>query len=579
MPSPIQSYPTGGALSPTTATSWNGLRDPARALRHAVRANDEARVVALIDWLLKKVPLAFSEDNAAAKLISATVIRSLPDGTTSDGFAFGLNPATQTITAIHNHDEVPQLGVGDKIVMVNGTPLAQETPLRELIPPESVATLGVWKRAAMALQRSKLARSAIDDAFLEAAISATEPAACRIAERLLRARASLKVCDEKGLTALHWAAYRGKLSLCELLLDAGSPVDGILPVGGGRPTLAEHTPLQLAVMGGHGPVVKALLTAKADPFAPARGGRQLIHLAALGKCEDLVDLLLDPDPEGGGRQKLDALSEHGWSALFLAAADDNLPMVKALLSAGAPLGDVQRGRPLLHHAACCGSAAVVRWLGQECAAQLPLDGLDGKGRTPLLLACRGSHIGTAEALLSLGASPALDAITLLDDPSVTEEVRILLSKATREYRKKRGALLLVAAAAGDVPAMRSLHVNQGADLLHVDDRGYTALHHAVATGKEEAVLYLLSTSEGEALAFRSTRAGGASADWKPIDLATNEKVLSVLKDYTAGGVDRERVMSYARKKLAKHVGASNRMAAMRIIEQNWERAPEEEEVS
>ena len=37
------------------------------------------------------------------------MIRSLPDGTTSDGFAFGLNPATQTITAIHNHDEVPQL--------------------------------------------------------------------------------------------------------------------------------------------------------------------------------------------------------------------------------------------------------------------------------------------------------------------------------------------------------------------------------------------------------------------------------------------------------------------------------------
>ena len=86
--------------------------------------------------------------------------------------------------------------------MVNGTPLAQETPLRELIPPESVATLGVWKRAAMALQRSKLARSAIDDAFLEAAISATEPAACRIAERLLRARASLKVCDEKGLNRI-----------------------------------------------------------------------------------------------------------------------------------------------------------------------------------------------------------------------------------------------------------------------------------------------------------------------------------------------------------------------------------------
>ena len=98
-------------------------------------------------------------------------------------------------------------------------------------------------------------------------------------------------------------------------------------------------------------------------------------------------------------------------------------MVKSLLAVGAPLGQVLRGRPLLHHAACCGATAVVRWLGHECAAQLTLDGLDGKGRTPLRLACMRSHAGTVEALLVLGSSPVRDAHAVLADTRVSEEVR------------------------------------------------------------------------------------------------------------------------------------------------------------
>ena len=522
-----------------------GLRDPARALRVAVRTGDDAKVAALVDWLLRTVPLIWPGEDKAP-LTKVSIIRGSVDAST-DGFAFRLDDATGIVRAIRRPDEVPQLSVGDRIVRINdGPPLdPSRPPLREVVPPESLAVLGVWKRGAMAATRARLARDCINDAILEVPqTSADEDAACRMVERLLRARASLRHADTSGLTPLHWAAYLGKAALCELLLLRGAPIEGSED--------AQHTPLQLAVIGGHVAATRMLLASGADPFASGRAGdgRRLIHLAALGPCEDLVELLIDPTPDVGGRQKLDALSSHGWSPLFLAAADDNLRMVKALLALGAPLGQVLRGRPLLHHAAACGAAATVRWLGTECAAQLPIDARDAKGRTPLMLAARHSRLGAVEALISLGASPVIDAHTLLSDAGVEEEVRLMLGTAVRQWSKSRSELLLLAAAAGDVKAMRSLHVEQFADLSHADERGYTAMHHAVANGHEAATLYMLQSDEGASLAEASTRDFGSRADWTPLQLATTERMKTVLGDFIAGGEERARLLQYARQQVA-----------------------------
>lgn len=536
------------------------LRDPARALRRAVRTNDYAKVDALLDWLLKKVPLAFSD---ATPIVTQAIVRGSVDPT-NDGFAFDLDPRFNgAVTGIRNQSEVQQLAPGDRIVSVDGVPVTR--PLREVVPPESVATLGVWKRSAMLAQRARLARGAIDDAFLEVGIAATGAAAVKISDRLLRCRANVRHADEKGLTALHWAAFRGQLETVELLLRHGAPVEGRTPPPPGGPSAPDapptpHTPLQLAVIGGHGAVMRTLLHAGADPLAPAAGGRQLIHLAALGPCESMVELLVDPDAAVGGRQQLEALSGKGWTALFLAAADDNLPMVKALLAIGSPLGKVLHGRPLLHHAASCGAAAVVRWLGAECSAQLPINATDAKGRTPLRLACERSHMGAAESLIALGASPAIDAHLILDDPSVTEDVRMLVGTAVSQWQRQRSALLLIASAHGDVAAMRALHVDQGAEIMHHDERGYTALHHAAANGREDAALYLLQTPEGARLIGASTRDAGKSANWMPVDLATTEKLKSLLLDFAKGGEERSRILARARKRLAAHVGAARRMA-------------------
>ena len=530
-----------------------GRSDPARALRVAVRSGNEQKLAALIDWLLRTVPLVWPGDDKAP-LVAVSIIRGAADTTSSDGFAFRVDDH-HIVRGITSPDEVPQLGIGDRIVRINdGQVLEPRQALKDRVPPESLAVLHVWKRAAMAGARARLARGCMNDALLEVAQSSSEEeVSCRIAERLLRARANVRHADANGLSALHWAAYRGKPALCEVLLQHGAPVEG-----GGPP--AQHTPLQLAVVGGQGAALRSLLVSKADPFAPAAGGRQLIHLAALGPCEDLVEMLLDPSPETGGRQKLDALSEHGWSALFLAAAEDNLAMVKALLALGAPLGQVLRGRQLLHHAAACGSAAVLRWLGRECSGQLPVDMRDPKGRTALMLAVQHSQLGTVEALISLGACPVIDAHRCLGDATVDDEVRLMLGAATQQWKRQRSELLLLAAAGGDVRAMRTLHADQGADLLHADERSYTALHHAANGGHEDAVLYLLQATEGARLATTSTRDLGARADWKPVDLAASEKVRTLLADYLQGNESRSRILLYARRRLAP-ILQSNAQAA------------------
>ena len=296
-------------------------RAPVAALHAAVRHSDEARTATVITHMLRTFPLHWTLEAASADsdftLTSISVIRS-QSSNDDDGFAFALHNGSHTVTAVLRADEVPQLAVGDRVVTVNGFMLSG--PLREAVAAESVATLGVWKKSAMTKVRAKLARAPLEEALIAAAQYATEPAASRIVSRLLGARVAPGCRGAHGRTALHWAAARGELALCTLLIDARAAIDGTRH--------AAHTPLQLAVIGGHGAVVRTMLMAKADAQATCEGGRQLIHLAALGPCADIVELLLEPS-EGGGKQNLDARSTHGWSPLFLAASADNLPMVRS----------------------------------------------------------------------------------------------------------------------------------------------------------------------------------------------------------------------------------------------------------
>ena len=179
-------------------------QDPARALRQAVRHFDESKLSRLIEWLLNGVPLMW---DAKFALVRCRVIRGLV-APGDDGFAFGLNEATGLVTEVRRQEEVAEMGKGDRVVTVDGTPL-EESQLNE-VEPESVVELGVWKKKDMAQLRRRLAQRPLDDAVLEvtrldcgeagtAEYLRREAVAANMLSLLLKQGASCKAKDGSGI--------------------------------------------------------------------------------------------------------------------------------------------------------------------------------------------------------------------------------------------------------------------------------------------------------------------------------------------------------------------------------------------
>jgi ankyrin repeat protein len=89
-----------------------------------------------------------------------------------------------------------------------------------------------------------------------------------------------------GFTALHLAAFFGKVEAARALLDAGADVATY-----GTNAFANQ-PLHAAAAGGHHEVCRLLLGAGADVEATQHGGFRPLHEAAHGGDVELVELFL-----------------------------------------------------------------------------------------------------------------------------------------------------------------------------------------------------------------------------------------------------------------------------------------------
>lgn len=128
--------------------------------------------------------------------------------------------------------------------------------------------------------------------------------------------------DQRGLTALHWASYRGQLPVVRYLLERGA-----LPSLGNP---AGYGPLMVASREGWSEVVVSLLDGGADINAVTADGKSALVFAALySNNAGLIRILVTrgSDPNQG--------RPDGVTALMYGAMGGNADVVAALLNLGA----------------------------------------------------------------------------------------------------------------------------------------------------------------------------------------------------------------------------------------------------
>ena len=134
--------------------------------------------------------------------------------------------------------------------------------------------------------------------------------------------------DANKRTALHFAAYSGKVAICDHILDAAPGLVDIEDDAG-------ETPLHLAAGSGHLPVVARLLERGADAGKQSKSGLAPIHRSVghssvmPGVTEKLIRLLATRSPESINYNGATGTPLH-WCVTHGGEAD-----VQALLAAGA----------------------------------------------------------------------------------------------------------------------------------------------------------------------------------------------------------------------------------------------------
>ena len=218
---------------------------------------------------------------------------------------------------------------------------------------------------------------------------------------------------------------------------------------------------------------------------------QLQRAAQLGDTEELLLLLgsgVDPD----------ALGETGYTALIIAANNNQVAAAKILLAHGAAVNRCGRNAmTALHAASAQGHAAMVEFLCEHGASVTAA--ADPHGYTALLFAAMGGHATLIPLLLARGSqldARAKTGYTPLHLAAYHDRadaaIALLDGGASTSSCGKEGFTPLHLAAFGGRAAMAELLMaHGGADVSATTKEGNTALHVAAYRGHADAARVLL----------------------------------------------------------------------------------------
>ena len=275
---------------------------------------------------------------------------------------------------------------------------------------------------------------------------AAELSNVEIAQYLLAQKASVKIVDERGRTALYLAAREGSLAIVKMLVE------------------------------GH----------HADINAKNNHGEAALHVAARNGFTDVIAFLIECGAP------INDINVYDYSPLMLAALEDRKETTSYLIKKGA---DIYLGNGIgstaLHLAAYRGHVEVTEVLIEEAHADY--ERKNESGNTPFMVACESGYYSVASFLLEKGANKyALNndkrsAFHLAAELGREEVVKMLVDDYDINVKDRCGFVPLTLACRYGHYSVAVILLKKGADPNTVTSNQWTALHYACTNGHVDIV--------------------------------------------------------------------------------------------
>ena len=290
--------------------------------------------------------------------------------------------------------------------------------------------------------------------------------------------------DSKGRAPRACPAMWADPAVCQVLIDAGADIEAKNDKG--------RSPLLMACELGKLDAVKMLVKASADVCATDNQGATCLMLAAyFGHTETVRYLVGLPVVEVNHEQNV------GETALHFAVPEGHRDVVEVLIDAGADIeANNGKGRSPLLMACVLGKLDTVKMLVEAGAA---VCATDDQGDTCLTLAAYFGHTDIVRYLVGL---PDVDvnyhgrnndtALHSAVDDGHRDVVELLIDAgADIEAQDSTGETPLHYACENGKLAILKMLLKAGADVCATDNRGTTCLMRAVHHGHTETVRYLV----------------------------------------------------------------------------------------
>ncbi len=321
-------------------------------------------------------------------------------------------------------------------------------------------------------------------------------------QRLLDSGVSVNAVAEEW-TPLLYAAKKGQLGVCRLLLEKDADLNVCLASNG-------STPLHFAILFKHETLALFLLEQKGiEPDKPDSQGATPLHYAAKSGLENICKMLIDTH----GVNML-ARANGNKTVLHIATRCGHNQLVRFFVGKRVPVTTAtEKGRKALHYAAARASTnELIPLLIYKGAL---VNARTKKGETPLHYAAQQNNIDGATLLLAQGAD-----VNAQDDEGETafDKALFLQNEQVCFLLLKHDGISFAAPPAKKTSALhRAVHygsyelcvalVDKVTEIDPRDECGETPLFHAVRRGEERLVSLLIN--KGADVAAASTN--GATA--------------------------------------------------------------------